>query len=321
MSRTSLKERNKAVRKAWEREQQLVQEGSGTRDWTPEQQKEILELGKAYYHSEDPNDINDGKAFEGHHMKSAEAYPEYQGDPENIQFLSRAEHQEAHGGDYRNPTNGYFDPVTKITRDFGENKYEPCEIIKLSDPIVKPSNAAQVSSENAGNTHEENIEKKTSEDQHKESPPPKKPQVNTVPAVKSTPKGSKSFGEKLMDAVEAVKGFGERHPVLTGILKVVGVAAVTAGAGAVANSVKGSDVSSGSSSSDDYYGDSSDDDYTDSLNQDDYDDLSAERDYPEERSSPKEHMVPGHGQHYHTKDGVIWKEKDPYPRGGKHNDD
>ena len=73
MSRTSLKERNKAVRKAWEREQQLVQEGNGTRDWTPEQQKEILELGKAYYHSDDPNDINDGKAFEGHHMKSAEA--------------------------------------------------------------------------------------------------------------------------------------------------------------------------------------------------------------------------------------------------------
>ncbi len=71
----------------------------------------------------------------------------------------------------------------------------------------------------------------------------------------------------------------------------------------------------------DYYGGASDDDYTDSLNQDDYDDPSADRDYPDERSSPKEHIVPGHGQHYHTKDGVIWKEKDPYPRGGKHNDD
>lgn len=66
-----------------------------------------------------PNDVNDGKAFEGHHMKSAEAYPEYQGDSENIQLLSRPEHQEALGGDYRNLTNGYFNPVTKITRDFG----------------------------------------------------------------------------------------------------------------------------------------------------------------------------------------------------------
>ena len=34
------------------------------------------------------------------------------------------------------------------------------------------------------------------------------------------------------------------------------------------------------------------------------------------RSSPREHEVPGHGQHYHTKDGVIWKEKEPYHRGG-----
>ena len=36
-----------------------------------------------------------------------------------------------------------------------------------------------------------------------------------------------------------------------------------------------------------------------------------------ERSSPEEHMVKGHGQHYHYKDGSVrWKEKDPYPRGG-----
>ena len=130
-------EASKAIRAAWIKEQALVSEGKGTRDWTPEQQKEILELGKAYYHSDNPDDVNDGKAFEGHHMKSAEAYPEYQGDPDNIQFLSRSEHQEAHGGDYRNPTNGYFDPVTKITRDFGDNKYVPCEILKLSDPIVR----------------------------------------------------------------------------------------------------------------------------------------------------------------------------------------
>ena len=34
MSRTSIKERNKAIRKAWEREQELVKEGKGTRDWT-----------------------------------------------------------------------------------------------------------------------------------------------------------------------------------------------------------------------------------------------------------------------------------------------
>lgn len=34
-----------------------------------------------------------------------------------------------------------------------------------------------------------------------------------------------------------------------------------------------------------------------------------------ERSSPSGHIVTGHGQHYHTKEGTIWKDKDPYPRG------
>ena len=89
MSKSSFIERNKAVREACNKERELVQEGKGTREWTPEQQKDILEKGRAY----DDN----GKAFEGQHMKSAEKYPEYQGDSGNIQFLTRAEHLEAHG--------------------------------------------------------------------------------------------------------------------------------------------------------------------------------------------------------------------------------
>ena len=71
MAKSSFIERNKAVRRAWIKEQELVQEGQGTREWTPEQQKDILEKGRAY----DEN----GKAFEGQHMKSAEQYPKYQG--------------------------------------------------------------------------------------------------------------------------------------------------------------------------------------------------------------------------------------------------
>ena len=43
MSKTSIKERNKAIRLAWEREQKLVAEGKGTRDWSQEQQKDILD--------------------------------------------------------------------------------------------------------------------------------------------------------------------------------------------------------------------------------------------------------------------------------------
>jgi hypothetical protein len=113
-------EASKAIREAWENEYQLILEGKEMRDWTPAQQQSILDKGKVY--------DDDGKAFEGLHMKSAEAYPEYQGDAGNIQFLSRSEHSSAHDGNFQNPTNGYFNPNTGKTNEFGLNKYEPCEI-------------------------------------------------------------------------------------------------------------------------------------------------------------------------------------------------
>lgn len=105
MAKSSFVERNRAVREAWIKEQELVQERKGTREWTPKQQKDILEKGRAY----DEN----GRSFEGQHMKSAEKYTEYQGDPGNIQFLTRAEHLEAHYRNWQNPTNWFFNPVTK----------------------------------------------------------------------------------------------------------------------------------------------------------------------------------------------------------------
>ena len=121
-------ESNKAILAAWNKEQELVQEGKGTREWTPQQQQDILEKGKAY----DDNE----KAFEGQHMKSAEMYPEYQGEPGNIQFLTRAEHLEAHDGNWQNPTNWYFNPETKEKFDFGDGPFIPCEIIQLPEPII-----------------------------------------------------------------------------------------------------------------------------------------------------------------------------------------
>lgn len=131
---------NKAVTQAWENEQRLVSEGKGTRDWTPEQQRDILDKGKAYGAN--------GRIFEGHHMKSVEGHPDFQGDPGNIQFLSRTEHKNAHGGSFQNPTNGYFDPITQITRDFGENDFETCDVIELSEPVTILSEKAQDVAEN-----------------------------------------------------------------------------------------------------------------------------------------------------------------------------
>lgn len=121
-------ESNKAILAAWNKEREPVQVGKGTREWTPQQQWDILEKGKAY----DDN----GKAFEGQHMKSAEMYPKYQGDPGNIQFLTRAEHLEAHDGKWQNPTNWYYNTVTKEKFEFGDGPFVACEIIKLPEPII-----------------------------------------------------------------------------------------------------------------------------------------------------------------------------------------
>ena len=119
--------RRRAVLEAWKRERQLVREGKGTRDWTPQQQMDILKKGKAF----DEN----GVAFQGHHMKSVSKFPEYQGDYKNIQFLTKAEHLEAHGGSWKNPSNWYFDPKTNERKPFGNEKYIPCKIINMTNPI------------------------------------------------------------------------------------------------------------------------------------------------------------------------------------------
>lgn len=99
-------ERQNAVRKAWKTEQERIKLGKGTREWNTEEQTEILERGSA-------------KGYEGHHMKSVSLYPQYAGDPNNIQFLSEEEHlYGAHGGSYHNLTNGYYDPYEKTMIEF-----------------------------------------------------------------------------------------------------------------------------------------------------------------------------------------------------------
>ena len=76
-------DRRAAVSKAWEREAALIKEGKGTRDWTPAQQKEILSTHRC-------------KGYEGHHKLSVSQHPEQAGNPDNIQFVTRKEHIDAH---------------------------------------------------------------------------------------------------------------------------------------------------------------------------------------------------------------------------------
>lgn len=289
-------EASKAIRKKWAAENQLVLEGKGTRDWTPQQQKDILEKGKAY--------DEDGRAFEGHHMKSAEAHPEYQGDPDNIQFLTRAEHKAAHGGDFHNATNGYYDPFKNVTVEF-DDELIPCSIIELSDPVYVVIQEAQTDSSNST----DNISGNDPEGTDKIRPAPDDVQDITVyPETAPVVNKKRNF---LENALEGIKTFSVRRPRWYKFGKIVVVAVptvfkITADYSNLKNT-NGSNVTvsydsprNGSSS-------------PDNINLVDENNSI----YPEHRNSPIEHTVKASGQHYNTKNGRIYREKDAYQRGGK----
>lgn len=286
-------ESNKAILAAWNKEQELVQEGKGTREWTPKQQQDILEKGKAY--------DDDGVAFQGQHMKSAEMYPEYQGDPGNIQFLTRAEHLEAHNGNWRNPTNWYFNPLTKEKIDFGDGPFIPCEVINLPEPVViVPKDDSSFKEQKS----EEKIQSDKYEDvlnQNKEVDKITDKKQNTVvPPKTQIPKKNNMF----VRGLKSVGRFIVEHPVES--LEIAGV--VIGSAAKTISSFRGGSSSSSAHST---------------MPQNDSNSTGtgivekvADIVEKSNRSMPSENDVSGHRQRYHTKDGVIWKDKAPYHRGG-----
>ena len=285
-------ESNKAILAAWNKEQELVQKGTGTREWTPKQQQDILEKGKAY--------DEDGVAFQGQHMKSAEMYPEYQGDPGNIQFLTRAEHLEAHNGNWRNPTNWYFNPVTKEKIDFGDGPFIPCKIISLPEPAVKLNVEAV----------KDNVTKAS------QSAPiqRKKPKTATVPKTKV------GIGEHIKSAfrvgAKAVVEFPVKHPTATKVLKGLGITVAAITAEALSESSKNNSSHSEYRNRD-----------TDSKREDDsheeLEDLVDDNYMNDDVSEPSDRSytpndVPAGKQRYHYKDGSVrWKDKSSYHRDGK----
>ena len=129
------KARQKAIREAWKSEKAHVRQGSGTRDWSQVEQKQIVAKGRA-------------NGYEGHHMKSVKEYPQYASDPKNIQFLNRSEHVDgAHKGNTQNSTNGYFNPKTGITQDFGTRSPQAPQVQPLSSPLTQRQKSLAVKSE------------------------------------------------------------------------------------------------------------------------------------------------------------------------------
>lgn len=312
-------ESNKAIAQAWEEEKKRVSEGCGTRDWTPEQQKDILERGKAYDDS--------GKAFEGQHMRSAEMHPECQGDPNNIQFLTREEHLEAHDGNWKNPTNWYYDPVTKTKTDFGNGPIIPCKVIKLSNPIFIPEITQadeEPVNEELESSQEEPVQKPTKDKLSNEENSNNGESVLKIPyseqtkkaagagIVNTLKKGAKTVGKFLMN---------HKSEIITGAVVIGGTILknyADSNGSYSGNDDSGISYGGGYSSSEDHDYSSS---YEDANNYDltsnnDYSEDSG-HDYSSERSSPREHDVSGYTRHQNGKEIHV----NPYKRGVKKHDD
>lgn len=294
-------EANKAICEAWNAEQQLVQEGKGTRDWTPEQQKAIHEKGKA---------------FEGHHMLNVEKFPEHQGNRQNIEFLSRPEHLQAHDGNYQNHTCGYFDYITGETRFFENGNLEPCIVIELSNPII---NISDLPSETVSDNNVVSEEEKVVEDvikDNKEKPNETDNQILTKNSTEPTTPKSKvdlkkksSIGDKILRAAKAVSEFSEQHPVATKII--LTVAPIVIGAVADVASKRGRNNSGKTQikvPTKQLPGISSQNNILKKTSE-----VVVQVEGALERNSPGAHTVGSHSQRYY---GVL-KEKAAYPRGGK----
>lgn len=286
-------ESNKAILAAWDKERELVQAGKGTREWTPHQQQDILDKGKAY--------DDDGFAFQGQHMKSAEQYPEYQGEPGNIQFLTRAEHLEAHNGNWRNPTNWYYNPSTKEMVDFGEGPFIPCTVIPLPEPVVKLNSISG----------DEEIE------------PRDKVETGQV-TVKTGNIEPKSLSDIIREGEKRIYELSHRHPWLPRLIstakKVAKAAAIYEGTRLIkkafssVNSPISKNGKLGADDDCDYGGFPSDElkESGDDYWENDYDTKELNRPY-----TPND--VPVGKQRYHTKKGIEWREKPSYHREGNND--
>lgn len=92
--------RNSGVRQMWDYLKAEAQMGGNSSGFTPEQLNELLERGKI-------------RNFEGHHINSVDAFPDLQANPDNVVPLEEyrfgggpRNHLAAHGGNWRNPTEG-----------------------------------------------------------------------------------------------------------------------------------------------------------------------------------------------------------------------
>ena len=172
---------------------------------------------------------------------------------------------------FLNPTNGYYDPFTGETADFGLNKYESCKKIDLSNPVSRVSTTLQESNESEKNSSENNADVGGKIEHNAESIIKEIKEDNYRKASKFTA-SKKSIFSRVSDVVAFVvdkaTDIAARYPVRTA----VGITMVAVISKEVIDRVAGGD-SGGGSSSHEYNGDnySSDEDleHEDRIEEDD----------------------------------------------------
>ncbi len=150
-------------------------------------------------------------------MKSVAEYPEYQGDPDNIQFLTRDEHLEAHKGSWQNQPTGTSIRKIKV-RGFRDNKPVPCAKTNLSEPVCSPV----IDSQNKSDDLKEPSQAEAESTERLKPSPCGRSITQTKSQSKTMvvpPEVHKNFGDKVRRVFDVVRKFSERHPVLTGIVK------------------------------------------------------------------------------------------------------
>ena len=307
---------NRAIRKAWARERELVLAGKGSRNWTPEQREQLITKGKVY--------DADGKAFIGQHMKSVSGFPDNQGDADNIQFLSQEEHLEAHKGDWHTVTNWYYDPDTKTFYDFDVydySKFPPDDYINFNPE------EALIPDESPAEKPLKKPTKEKKQPKNKKEEPPKTNPTNTEmskaePSKKTGHlskfiKGAKSvFTETVKPVItDTIWSYVKEHPLQT-------IAVITTAVGKIKGVVSQNSSNNGggkkSSTTDIFCSKNiSNSESTQDKEKNNANDIF---DTPKRPYTPND--VPAGRQRYHYKDGTTReRERREYSRGKDKTDD
>lgn len=125
------KARVNAVKQAWVNECDLVAQGKCTRQWSEAELAELSVRGRV-------------AGYPGHHMYNVNDYPQYAGDPNNIQFLTTKEHiAGAHNNHTRSATNGYYNHVTKTTELFHGPPRRPVYSLRANNKVSRSAAQTQ----------------------------------------------------------------------------------------------------------------------------------------------------------------------------------